>query len=66
MPYVKDWMRTYSKLTDQEKTELLEILANNNPSDIQNGLKNTKSKRITKLLEFHLYANQIVKKFKNE
>ncbi len=65
MPYVRSWKKIYSQLRDDEKKELQEALKDNRSEIIKRHRQNTKSKRVKKLLGFHIEANEIVGKYKN-
>lgn len=64
MPYVKDWMDTYGKLTKNEKTSLLRAIGTNDKKNIQRAYDENSNKRIRKLLEFHLRENEVVSEYK--
>jgi hypothetical protein len=65
MPYVKSWKDIYSRLNDNEKKELEDALKDNRKEIIEKYHNNTESKRVKKLLGFHIKANEIVGKHKN-
>jgi hypothetical protein len=64
MPYIRQWKKTYLKLNESEKKKLIDALSDNNLKHIQNSFDNTSSKRIKRLLKYHLMAPNIVKKYK--
>jgi hypothetical protein len=65
MPYVKSWKDIYSRLSTDEKKELEDALKDNRQETIEKYHYNTESKRVKKLLGFHINANEIVRKQKN-
>jgi len=65
MPYVKEWMDTYFKLSKQEKVELKEILSENDYETFKKGYETINSKKIKILLRLHLEAKEIVASYKS-
>ena len=65
MPYVRSWKNILSRLNDGEKKELEDALKDNRKETIEKYHNNTESKRVKKLLEFHMKANEIVGRQKN-
>jgi len=65
MPYVKEWMGTYFKLSKQENVELEKILSENDYEAIKRGYKTSNSKKIMSLLKLHLEAKEIVASYKS-
>jgi len=64
MPYIRQWKQTYLKLNESEKNKLIDALSDNNLKHIQYSFDNTSSKKIKRLLKYHLMAPNIVKKYK--
>jgi len=63
-PYVRNWMDTYFDLSQSEKNILIEILSPNGMSGVQEEINNSVSKRVKKLLSYHLNALEEVVKYK--
>ena len=60
MPYVKKWRVDYRSLSTKERKDLINILAHNERNNIRgNAIKN---KKVRKLIEYHLNAEDIVSK----
>lgn len=64
-PYVKDWIKSFSKLTKSEKLEITETLGENGKVT-KKQLGKESNKKIKKLLEFHLDAEEIVESYRND
>lgn len=64
-PYVKKWMDTIRKMTEQEKINLIRILSENNLDIIGKNHENTNNKKIKLLLNFHLSAKEMVAGYRN-
>ncbi|MBN2287111.1 MAG: cobalamin-binding domain-containing protein [Tissierellales bacterium] len=60
MPYVRKWMDTYKDLTPFEKMNLTNILMHNSKEKIISELNNNLSKKLRKLLDYHIKAESIV------
>lgn len=64
-PYVKEWHYLYSELSLKEKEELTQAVANNNINEIDNAASSINSKKVVKLLGFHIGAKEIIEKYQN-
>jgi hypothetical protein len=64
-PYVRNWMHIYFDLSQGEKDKLIEILSPNGAAKIQEESKNSVSRKIKKLLGYHLNALEEVAKYKH-
>ncbi|HHT9141168.1 MAG TPA: cobalamin-binding domain-containing protein, partial [Candidatus Tripitaka californicus] len=64
-PYVRNWMDIYFDLSQDERSKLIEILSSNGMSTVQEEINNSDSKKIKKLLGYHLNAIEEVAKYKN-
>ena len=65
MPYVKEWMHTYSELSNQEKHHLIMILGANNKEVIRQNYESTSKGNVKRLLESYLEEDEIVSKYKH-
>lgn len=63
MPYVKEWITQYFKLTDKERKALKEIIEPNDKSIIRNEYDKNSSNNLSKLLKLHLEEEDIVAKY---
>lgn len=64
-PYVRNWMGVYFDLSQSEKNKLIAILSPNGKSKIGEEFNNSVSKKIKKLLGYHLNALEEVVKYKH-
>ncbi len=64
MPYVKEWMDTFSALSDKEKTSLIQTLGPNDRRLIKQEYDRLTDGGVRKLLRFHLEDNEIVARHK--
>ena len=60
MPYVKKWRMGYQSLSIKERKALIVILADNEKNNIHSNM--IKNKKVRKLIECHLNAEDIVSK----
>lgn len=66
MPYVKEWMNIYRKLSSEERNLLIETLGPNDKRKIRQEYSSVANKNIQKLLRFHLDEEEIVAEHKSE
>lgn len=64
MPYVRNWMDAYFDISEKERHALTDILATNNLETMDYEYKNNTTKKVKKLLRFHLEAEDIVHEHK--
>lgn len=64
-PYVRNWMDIYFGLSQSEKNTLIKILSPNGMSGLQEEINNSNSKKVKKLLNYHLSALEEVVKYKH-
>ena len=66
MPYVRDWMETYSELSSKETKALVKTISENDLESIRKEVVGISSKRIKKLVNYHINAEEVINKYKNE
>ena len=60
MPYVKKWMKDYQMLSNNEKRQLVGILAPNDKSNVHDHHDKIRNNKIKKLLERHLETEKFM------
>ena len=66
MPYVKEWMNTFRKLSPKEKNLVIEIIGPNDKGKIKQVYDSITNKSVRKLLKFHIEENEIVAECKGK